>query len=113
MLIIALVVIAARTTRAAGPTDCRAARRPPAACPETCPDSADVWALSTRRLPGICRLPETAHPGVECYDGDSRCWLPADLGGIVAGEKPLVIFIHGNRYDPCSAKLQGLQLARR
>ncbi len=116
-LLLAVVVLAGQQAAAAGLTDCQAARRPPRsrpenlACQEPCP--ADVWVLNTRRLPGICRLPETAHPGVERYEPAGRCWLPADLGGLVGGKQPLVIFLHGNRYDPGSAKQQGLQLARR
>jgi len=112
-LVIVLVVLASRSTPAAGLTDCQAGRRSTTSCPSTCHEATDVWLLNTRRLPGICRLPETVTPGVEQYDTSSQCWQAADLGGIVAGEQPLVIFIHGNRYDPCSAKRQGLQLARR
>lgn len=113
VLLIALAVLAGRPTPAAGLTDCRAGRRTATTRPTACPEVTDVWLLNTRRLPGICRLPETVSPGVEQFDSSSQHWLPADLGGIVAGTQPLVIFIHGNRYDPCSAKRQGLQLARR
>jgi len=113
VLLIALAVLAGRPTPAAGLTDCRAGRRTATTRPTACPEVTDVWLLNTRRLPGICRLPETVAPGVEQFDSSSQHWLPADLGGIVAGTQPLVIFIHGNRYDPCSAKRQGLQLARR
>ena len=113
VFLIALTLTAAQSAPAAGLSDCRAVETSLSSCPAACPVPAEVWAVSTRRLPGICGLPATAHPGVERYDGSSRRWLPADLGGIVAGEQPLVIFIHGNRYDPCSAKRQGLQLARR
>lgn len=75
-----------------------------------CPEH-DVWVVSTRRLPAICRLPAAADPGVERLAG-SR-WVPADLAALLdepAG--PLVIFIHGNRYEPGEAKTQGLTLAR-
>lgn len=101
--------------RAAELADCPVAARPGAESAPECSavSSADVWVLSTRRLPGICRLPETAAAGVEVYDAAGCCWLPADVGGIVADNRPLVIFIHGNRYDACSAKRQGLQLADR
>jgi len=111
MIAVAVPLIAARSTPAAAPPDRLAGDQRTA--PASCCEAADVWLLNTRRLPGICRLPETAHPGVEWYDRGSCRWQPGDLGGIVAGERPLVVFIHGNRYDPCSAKRQGLQLARR
>ena len=116
-LLLAVVVLPCWQAAAAGLTDCQAARRPTRSCPENLacqePCSADVWVLNTRRLPGICRLPERVHPGIERYEPAGRCWLTADLGGLVGGKQPLVIFLHGNRYDPASAKRQGLQLARR
>jgi hypothetical protein len=67
--------------------------------------------VSTRRLPAICRLPAAADPRVERLAGGR--WEQADLAALLdepAG--PLVIFIHGNRYEPGEAKSQGLALAR-
>lgn len=101
MLVSGLAVMAAATACTAG--DC-----PPSPC-----DSPDAWVLSTRRLPGICQMPDTAVPTVQRYAGDERCWLSADLESLLAGTGPLVIFLHGNRYDAASAKQQGLALARR
>jgi pimeloyl-ACP methyl ester carboxylesterase len=74
----------------------------------------DVWAVSTRCLPGICQLPDAAHPVVQRMNPGCRRWEPADLG-LLWGEprQPVVIFIHGNRYDHASALEQGWRLARR
>ena len=58
-------------------------------------------------------MPDTAAPTVQRYAGDERCWMSADLESLLAGTGPLVIFLHGNRYDSASAKQQGLALARR
>jgi esterase/lipase superfamily enzyme len=72
----------------------------------------DVWLVSTRRLPGICRVPTTANFDVE-HRVDGR-WTSADLGELLAdSSRPLVIFIHGNRYEPHDAKAQGIAVARR
>ncbi len=86
-------------------------------CPaiEACPE-LDVWVVSTRRLPGICSLPKDVNFGIERLAGEScsRCWEQATLFELV-GEpsRPLVVFVHGNRYSPSDAKQQGLVLARR
>ncbi|MEI6504513.1 MAG: alpha/beta fold hydrolase [Planctomycetota bacterium] len=75
-----------------------------------CPD-ADVWLVSTRRLPGICRLPAQAAPDVEQRCG-SR-WERSDLTNLLDDpSRPLVIFIHGNHYESHDAKSQGLTVAR-
>ena len=76
----------------------------------------DIWVVSTRRLPDISRLPATVTFGVEQLVPDVGCsrWMPSDLPSLLDDpQRPLVIFIHGNRYDSASAKSQGLQLARR
>ena len=36
-----------------------------------------------------------------------------DVGSLLSGKGPLVIFLHGNRYDAWSAKQQGIRLAKR
>ena len=73
----------------------------------------DVWSVITRGLPDIGRMPMTAHPAVERLD-DQGCWRKTDLGGLLENPRqPLVIFIHGNRYDHGSARDQGLLLAAR
>ncbi|MBM4021198.1 MAG: alpha/beta fold hydrolase [Planctomycetes bacterium] len=82
-----------------------------------CPGPSDaepaVWVVSSRRLPGVCRLPADVTFGVERRAAGGR-WERADLGLLLAKPlRPLVIFVHGNRYDSCDAKLHGLSLARR
>lgn len=74
----------------------------------------DVWTVSTRRLGGICRLPDAPQFAIEqCVDSDCCRWEPADLPGLLDDpERPLLVFIHGNRYDPAAAKQQGVLLAR-
>jgi len=76
----------------------------------------DVWVVSTRRLPDICRLPETAPVTVERFvpvAGRGR-WMPANLETLLAdSEVPWCIFIHGNRYEASDARAQGLRLASR
>lgn len=78
-----------------------------AACPEE-----DVWVVSTRRLPGVCGLPSHA-----AFDVEQRIagrWERTDVAELLADPaRPLVIFIHGNRYEPHDAKAQGITLARR
>lgn len=81
-----------------------------------CHGSLDAWVVSTRRLPGICRLPTTATFDIERLtdDGSCRRWERSDLGSLLAEPaQPLVIFVHGNRYEAADAKAQGLRLARR
>jgi len=76
----------------------------------------DLWVASTRRLPDICRPPAAADLAVERLAGEpcgSR-WERATLAELLADSgRPLVIFVHGNRYEPADAKAQGLRLARR
>jgi pimeloyl-ACP methyl ester carboxylesterase len=93
---------------------------------ESVPESAepDVWCVSTRRLPDTCRVPLSPNLGIEQFVGqgtERSCgrgrWERSDLTRLLGndgseGRKPLVIFIHGNRYDPASAKQQGLLMAR-
>ncbi|MCS5616463.1 MAG: alpha/beta fold hydrolase [Planctomycetota bacterium] len=85
-------------------------------CPGDCPEPLDVWVASTRRLPGVCRLPDSANLAIErlTTDGSCRCWNDASLADLL-GEpwRPLVFFVHGNRYDSGDAKTQGISLARR
>ena len=82
---------------------------PVAAADPGCVDG-DVWMVSTRRLPGICGIPVRADFEVE-RRLDGR-WVPADLTELLAEpERPLVFFIHGNRYETSDAKVQGVALA--
>jgi len=76
----------------------------------------DVWVVSTRRLPDISRLPSNVTFGVERLTADATCsrWIQSDLPSLLDDpQRPLMIFIHGNRYDPADAKSQGVLLARR
>lgn len=78
----------------------------------------DVWVVSTRRLPGTCVVPTAPRFDVQRYvdeHGSGRgCgrWEPADVASLLADDVPLVIFIHGNRYEAWEARQQGLSLAR-
>ena len=73
----------------------------------------EIWVFSTRRLPGICHLPKVVNPSVQRYESAHCRWLSDDIGNLLSGKGPLVIFLHGNRYDAWSAKQQGIRLARR
>lgn len=76
-----------------------------------CPGD-DVWLVSTRHLPGICRLPAVADVLVEQRSDDGR-WTRSDTVALLgAPERPLVVFIHGNRYSIGDARQQGVRLAR-
>lgn len=105
--------------RAAGaeslPAESVAAAEPasPAACPDAT-TACDVWVVSTRRLPGVCGVPSQADVDVEHLDAGCRCWQRVGLAELLADPlQPLVIFIHGNRYDAAAAREQGLRLASR
>lgn len=76
----------------------------------------DVWVVSTRHLPDVGCVPSSAAVAVERLAANGACgrWEQADLAGLLdEPSRPLVIFIHGNRYDAADAKSQGLLLARR
>lgn len=108
MILPALVLLVAA---AALPPTCAAG---PACPPETCPPEADIWLVSTRRLPCITSAPATADLAVErCVDPACGRWERADLANLLDDPgRPLQIFIHGNRYEPGEAKSQGLQFDR-
>jgi len=76
----------------------------------------DLWVVSTRHLPEIGCVPSAAAVAVERFAVNGVCgrWEPADFAGLLdEPARPLVIFIHGNRYEAADAKSQGLLLARR
>ena len=73
----------------------------------------NIWVFSTRYLPGICCMPEVVNPTVQRYQPEDCRWLSDDVGSLLSGKGPLVIFLHGNRYDAWSAKQQGIRLAKR
>jgi hypothetical protein len=87
-------------------------------CDDTCSPAAscrqrDVWSVITRGLPDIGRMPTHVNPGVERLDARG-CWQKTDLSGLLENPRqPLLVFIHGNRYDHGSAREQGLLLAAR
>jgi len=94
------------------PDECSAA----AADHDTAAGPLDLWVVSTRRLPLICRPPAAADLAVERLAGEpcgSR-WERSNLDALLADPgQPLVLFVHGNRYEPADAKAQGMRLARR
>lgn len=71
----------------------------------------DVWLVSTRGLPAIRALPTA--PGLHVERRRTGCWERSDVASLLdADSGPLLIFIHGNRYETAAAKSQGLLLAR-
>lgn len=77
------------------------------------PAVPDVWVVSTRGLPDVCRLPESVNFHVQRLRPDGAAWERADLPGLLdEPQRPVMVFIHGNRYLPAEARQQGLQLAR-
>lgn len=80
-----------------------------------CPGAApDVWVVSTRGMPGICRLPASANLRVERLRADGTAWDRSDLASLLdEPQRPVMVFIHGNRYSAAEARQQGLDLARR
>lgn len=105
------------TADAAAEVTAPSATPPAAAATEACcPVDPDVWVVSTRHLPEIGCVPASASPLVErlvpC--GRSSRWETADVADLLGDPgRPLLVFIHGNRYESGDAKSQGLLLARR
>ena len=74
----------------------------------------DVWVVSTRGLPDVRRLPDSVNFHVQRLRPDGAAWEQSDLAGLLDGpQRPLMVFIHGNRYTSAEARQQGLQLAHR
>ncbi len=77
----------------------------------------DVWVVSTRHLGSTCAISESAAFAVEHLVDDDcgrKQWRSAPLSELLDDpSRPLVVFIHGNRYDTASAKQQGRLLAHR
>ena len=79
----------------------------------TASTTPDIWAVSTRSLPDIGCMPNSAHVAVEKL-GDNRRWQRSDLPSLLENPtQPLLLFVHGDRYDHGSALQQGLFLASR
>jgi esterase/lipase superfamily enzyme len=78
------------------------------------PPVPDVWAVSTRGLPDVCRLPEAVNFRVQRLRQDGAAWDRSDLEALLDDPlRPVMVFIHGNRYTHAEARQQGLELARR
>jgi esterase/lipase superfamily enzyme len=61
-------------------------------------------------------MPTNVTFGVERLTTDATCsrWIQSDLPSLLDDpQRPLMIFIHGNRYDSADAKSQGVLLDRR
>lgn len=83
---------------------------PPNAAHQTAADEmTDVWIVSTRRLCcGACA--EGGEPDYWRMVADGT-WTPTDGASLLAAEPrpvPLVVFIHGNRWDADRAAAEGL-----
>jgi esterase/lipase superfamily enzyme len=77
------------------------------------PAVPDVWVVSTRGLPDVCRLPESVNFHVQRLRPDGTAWDRSDVAALLdEPHRPVMVFIHGNRYMPAEAREQGLQLAR-
>lgn len=112
-LALGLVALAVRPARATVPPE---GDEGGARVTDACQAGLDLWVASTRRLPDICSPPTVASLAVErlVTEPASRRWERADLDALFTDPtRPLVVFVHGNRYDPADAKAQGLRLARR
>ncbi len=73
----------------------------------------DVWSVITRALPEIGHMPREPRFGVERLDADGRRH-PAGLEALLADPRqPLLVFVHGNRYEHHEAWEEGLLLAAR
>lgn len=79
--------------------------------PSACVDP-DVWSVSTRCLPRICHPVADADFLVERRITPG-CWSRAAVEELSATDRPVVFFIHGNRYDSAAAKRHAVSLARR
>jgi len=78
------------------------------------PRERDVWVVSTRGLPEISCRPVHAALAVERLDDRARTWRRDSLSDLLADPlQPLVVFVHGNRYDADEAREQGLRLEGR
>lgn len=109
-LSLALVNVTAGVTRvlADSPEACGGCRD---CLPTACVDP-DVWSVSTRCLPRICHPVADADFLVERRNTPG-CWSQAAVEELSATERPVVFFIHGNRYDSAAAKRHAVSLARR
>ena len=91
---------------------CESSVAPGGPCPES--PCRDVWVVSTRGLPDTCRRPDCVDFGVQRLDDRGCRWEPGTLTDLLSDPaRPLVIFVHGNRYDADAAREQGLRLADR
>lgn len=78
------------------------------------PAVPDVWVVSTRGLPDVCRLPQSVNFHIQRLRPDGTAWDRSDLAALLdEPHRPVMVFIHGNRYTAAEARQQGLELARR
>lgn len=86
---------------------------PGRAAADSCP-RPEVWLASSRRLPCVRRLPDRAGLDVERLScGDHGRWERAPIADLLAEDtRPLVVFVHGNRYTAHEARHQGVRVAR-
>jgi pimeloyl-ACP methyl ester carboxylesterase len=62
----------------------------------------------------MCRLPESVNLRVERLRADGSMWDRSDIASLLdEPQRPVMVFIHGNRYSHAEARQQGLELARR
>lgn len=81
---------------------------------EPAASARDVWVVSTRRLPEIARRPTHAELDVERLDAGVGRWQRSGLSDLLSDPlQPLVVFVHGNRYDAAAARQQVARLASR
>lgn len=110
-LILPVAAARAETPDPCGPPPCGPVDEPAAA--PAGPRGPDVWSVITRGLPDVGCMPRHVRPGVERLDADG-CWRRNDLDAILENPRqPLLVFVHGNRYEHASAREQGLFLASR
>lgn len=115
-LVLTVAVASSSPGAAADPPVAAVAAETEAETEADCPPGLDVWVVGTRRLPGVRCLPETAEFEVQRLSGDGPCrpWEPASLPELLEDDgRPLVLFVHGNRYEAADARSQGMVLARR
>lgn len=78
------------------------------------PAVPDAWVVSTRGLPEVRRLPDSVNFHVQRLRPDGTAWEQSDLASLLDDpQRPMMVFIHGNRYTSAEARQQGLQLVHR
>lgn len=73
----------------------------------------DVWSVITRGLPEISHMPREPRFGVERLGADGRRRCDTLEALLADPRQPLLVFVHGNRYEHHEAWEEGLLLASR